>query len=452
MKAKLRIFAASVFIVLSISLGTGYLMFGAGALANNNYSPLGLYALNFEQQTKSSNLNISNSLNFSTNLDIEALTLDQIKVAKHSIEDAVNNAFMNWQMQKIESGELKPFTSPPNNESVKALFFQFLSERLDCAERFAQYDQMLSRENELRTPEIVNESIQSLQQVNYIVQQGKITSELNETKTINGTTYYIVTREYSLTINGTTQNVTKITVTTDDGTVIMDPYFRINQAQLLWPCYVWVFWWPYYIGWWPTVVLYGYDWYMCIFFTPGLEASAYLANVYLNLPLASMDAFTWASTIASFAGGLYGVGAAVAGTVTSAAATVLSAVGLALAVVGIIGHYAQAYTLDRYKEVLAYNEARDWDWGWMECDYWHNPMLPPKTANPPCYDEWNKIVPYLVSVDGAFWPKTLGDAYFLIGEPIYYSYINLVTAFGSLYGFGNWVWLGTGSAPSPPPS
>ncbi|MGQ9722529.1 MAG: hypothetical protein ACUVXA_14545, partial [Candidatus Jordarchaeum sp.] len=400
--------------------------------------------VNPKQQTKTSDLDISASLNFSTNLDIEALTPDQIKLYKQNIEDVVNNAFMKWQMQKMKSGELNPFTSQPDNESVRALFFQFLSEKPDCAARFAQYDQMLSRENQLRISEQVSELKQSLQDIKLIIEQGEIISELNETRNINGTNYYIITREYSLTINGTTQNVIKITVTTDDGTVILDPYFRIDRALLLWPCYVWVFWPFVFVGWWYTVILYGYDWYMYTFYTPGLEASAWINHVYWSLPLAHLDSLSWAGIVSGFAGGLYGIGqGALSATLAAAVGTALSALSVALMAALIIGVVYQSHVLDSYEEVAAYNLARDPYWGWMECDYFHNPISPPTTANPPCFDSQNKIVPYLVTVDGAFWRKLPPPDWFITpGDAMYTSYINLITVFGSLFGFGNWVWLG----------
>ncbi|MGQ9722527.1 MAG: hypothetical protein ACUVXA_14535 [Candidatus Jordarchaeum sp.] len=242
LKGKLKILAASVLIVLTISLGTGYLTLGPSAFANNAYTSLGLIqALNLKQQTKTSELDLSTSINFSTNLDIEALTLDQIKSAKQTIEDAVNNAFMKWQMQKIRSGELKPFTSPPDNESVRVLFFQFLSEKPDCAVRFAQYDQMLSRENQLRMPERTLELEKSIQNVNLIAEKGEILREWNTTQTINGSEYFIMNREYAMEINGTIQKVVKVMIYSYDGKEIVDPYMNIQRELLLWPCLVWVF-------------------------------------------------------------------------------------------------------------------------------------------------------------------------------------------------------------------
>lgn len=453
MKGKLKMFAASILIVLTLSLGTSYLTLGTGAFANNNYYPVGLVYAALEWQMKTSAPDLPSNLNFPIDLDIEVLTLEQIELYKHSIEDAVNNAFMKWQIQKIRSGELKPFTSPPDNESVRNLFFQFLSQNPDCAARFAQYDQMLSRENQLRISERVSELKQSLQDIKLIMEQGEIISELNETRNINGTNYYIVTREYSLTINGTTQNVIKITVTANDGRVILDPYFRIDRAPLLWPCYVWVFWPFVFIGWWFTVILYGYDWYMYSFLTPGIEASAWIFQVYESLPLAHLDSLSWAGIVSGFAGGLYGVASgALAAGLAAAVGVALNALALALVAAMVTGATYQSHVLDRYKEVAAYNLARDPDWGWMECDYFHNPTSPPTTANPPCFDSYNKIVYYLVSVDGAFWHKLPLDLYVSRGDHMYNSWINLITVFGSLYGFGNWVWIGMGSAPSPPPS
>lgn len=137
MKGKLKILVASILIVLTLGLGASYLTLGTGAFTNNNPLPVGLVYAAPEWQMKTSTQGLSSSLNFPIDLDIEALTLEQIEIYKHSIEDTVNNAFMKWQIQKISSGELKPFPSPPDNESVRNLFFQFLSENPDCAARFA---------------------------------------------------------------------------------------------------------------------------------------------------------------------------------------------------------------------------------------------------------------------------------------------------------------------------
>jgi hypothetical protein len=202
------------------------------------------------------------------------------------------------------------------------------------------------------------------------------------------------------------------------------------------------------------VILYGYDWYMYIFYTPGLEASAYLNRVYYeDLSLAHLSSESLVGIILSFAGGLTSLGAgAVAGTLSVAAATFLNAAAIALAAYIATRAVVQSYILDRYKGVLEYNLARDWDWGWMECDYFHNPISPPIAANPPCFDSQNKIVAYLVSVDGAFRRKLPLDWLITAGDRMYNSCIDLIKVFGSLYGFGNWVWIGIGSAPSLPPS
>ncbi|MEM3562692.1 MAG: hypothetical protein QXS27_04140 [Candidatus Jordarchaeaceae archaeon] len=457
MKGKLKMFAASILIVLTLSLGTSYLTLGTGAFANNNYYPVGLVYAALEWQMKTSAPDLPSNLNFPIDLDIEVLTLEQIELYKHSIEDAMNNAFMKWQIQKIRSGELKPFTSPPDNESVRNLFFQFLSQNPDCAARFAQYDQMLSRENQLRISERVSELKQSLQDIKLIMQQGEIISELNETKNINGTNYYIVTREYSLTINGTTQNVIKITVTANDGRVILDPYFRIDQAPLLWPCYVWVFWPFVFIGWWFTVILYGYDYYMYAYWTSGLEASAWISYVYLNLPIEGVWTYIqWAGLIGSLVGGIYWLISTTEVVVVPEviAASIQATLGVTAIVLSILiigGWVWQEHVIDRYQEVASYNLARNPNWGWMECTYIHNPTSPPRSANPPCFDESFKIIYYLVSVDGAFWHKLPVDFTPAPGTPMYNDYLHLVYEWNLVYGFNHWVWISAGEAPCPPP-
>ena len=310
MNRKLKILAASVFIVLSFSLGiTGILKIFPNVFPNNNnnYSYLGL-ALNFQQRPKSANPQIL-ALDLS-NQDIQNLNPEQIEAMKLDIENFVNNEFMDWQTQKIQSGELQPFASTPDNESVHALFLQFLSERPDCAECFAQYDQLLSEENQLQMRASQGTIVR---ETDLVIQQGEIISEQNETQIINGTQYYIVTRQYSLTINGTTQNVTKITVTTENGTVLMDPAFRIDIWPLLWSCYVWVFWPGVYIGPWPTVVLYGWDYYMFTKWSPGPDAALHLFQVNLTLQEGYFNLEKFVGDTLSFASSLIGIAAYIAG-------------------------------------------------------------------------------------------------------------------------------------------
>ncbi|MBS7250914.1 MAG: hypothetical protein KIH08_10070 [Candidatus Freyarchaeota archaeon] len=459
MKGKLKIFAARALIVLTPGLGTSYLALGPGAFANSNYyCPVGLVYATLEWQVKASAPDLSSSLNFPIDLDIEALTVEQIELYKHSIEDAVNNAFMKWQIQKILSGELKPFTSPPDNESVRNLFFKFLSRNPDCAARFAQYDQMLSRENQLRTPEIVREAIQSLQHVNFIAQQGEIISEVNVTRNINGTNYYIVTRECSLTIDGTIQNITKITVITDDGTIISDPYFRVDQLPLLWPCLVWVWWWPYYVGWWGTVILYGYDYWLHGHWTAGVETTTRLYEVYNNLSYVELSIHDWIGIIPGEIVTLWGLRELIKTGVKVAVSMVVSAIVAVFdAVWPVVLHGYQQAVWANFNNTALYNFAKDPFWGWHECDYFHDPMSPPTYANPPCWDVNDRIVFYIMNIDGGFIEKApLGQSNVLLvpSNPattlLWDSYRDLMVQWNLAYGFNQWMWLAPYQPEYPP--
>ncbi|MEM2958661.1 MAG: hypothetical protein QW261_10220 [Candidatus Jordarchaeaceae archaeon] len=73
MKGKLKMFAASILIVLTLSLGTSYLTLGTGAFANNNYYPVGLVYAALEWQMKTSAPDLPSNLNFPIDLDIEVL-------------------------------------------------------------------------------------------------------------------------------------------------------------------------------------------------------------------------------------------------------------------------------------------------------------------------------------------------------------------------------------------
>lgn len=54
MKGKLKIFAASILIVLTLGLETSYITLGLGVFANNNYYPAGLVYAALEWQMKAS--------------------------------------------------------------------------------------------------------------------------------------------------------------------------------------------------------------------------------------------------------------------------------------------------------------------------------------------------------------------------------------------------------------
>nr|MDO8079634.1 hypothetical protein [Candidatus Freyarchaeota archaeon] len=503
MKGKLKILAASFLIVLTLSLGT-FLTLAPGAFANNSYSSLGLiYALNSIEQNpqrsgldlsanlnfptqssgqdlsvslssiqdvmnqalmrlelqkiQSSDLDISASLNFSTDLNIENLTSDQIKAAKQSIENVTSRAFMKWQLEKMLSGELKPFVTPPSNESVREMFFQFLSERPDCAERFAQYDKMLSRENQLQTNEQVLEFERSFQNVNLVVEKGEILREWNTTQTINGLEYFVVNREYAMNVNGTIQKVVKVYVYSYDGKEIIDPYMGIQWVPLLWPCMVWVFWWPFYVGWWGTVILYGYDFYLYTAFTVD-EQGAYAYWVYDNtLGQVTPDWYTAAVGINDLIGAaIYAASQGAAGitaAVLAAAGAACVALAVALAVAWPIFYVFVDYYWNNFVSTEAYNFAINPYFGFREVTYFHDPISPPTGAYPSCYDLLPYITPFYIRADNSWWYKLLWPYSVMVDKytPLWYALNNFVTVWGGTFGFNTWVWLSPFPPNWPPP-
>ncbi|MHA1363788.1 MAG: hypothetical protein ACTSP1_14820 [Candidatus Freyarchaeota archaeon] len=457
MNGKIKILATSVLIVLTFSLGTtGIFTIGQGAFTNNNYLTLELiYALKLvEPNPKSSDQDIS-TLNFSTNLDIEALTMNQIKVAKKNIEDVVNRAFMRWQMQKMKSGELKPFTSQPDNESVRALFFQFLSERPDCAERFSQYDRMLSRENQLRMHKRVLELERSFQNINLVVEKGEIVREWNTTRTINGSEYFVMNREYSMEVNGTIQKVVKVMIYNYNGTEIVDPYMNIQREELLWPCYVWVFWPFVFVGWWYTVIPYGYDFYLYLSFT--VDEQPWWKGYTYHKTLGS-DPISWLSVASvgfSFAGVTSVVAYFSSGTlaaIAAAASTVISVGSVALAAAFVEIHAYAAAVWDNFITTEAYNWAHDPSFGFKEVEYFHNPISPPTGANPPCLDIEPYLTPYYIRVDNWYyknpWPYSIYPGKY---SQLHTTYDNFVVLWGNTFGFDTWVWVGPFPTDYPPP-
>lgn len=213
-------------------------------------------------------------------------------------------------------------------------------------------------------------------------------------------------REYAMEINGTTQKVVKVYVYSYDGRAIVDPYMCIQWSPLLWLCYTWVFWWPYYIGWWPTILPYGNDYYLYLSFTPD-EQPWYKGWVYSNT-LGSLDP-TWytAATVGfSFAGlaALLCSNLGVATAVVAAASEVCTVGSFALAAAYVFVHTYMLAVWNNFVNTETYNWFHDPTFGFKEVEYFHNPTCPPVTANPPCLDVQPYITPYYIRVDN-WWYK-----------------------------------------------
>ncbi len=142
---KLKIFFVVFFAAIMLGIGTGVVTAQAYRIPEQNPLVIGVSMLT---PTRSSA--VINPLDSKTIAMIEngSLTLQAIAPIKEMCQDVVTEGFKQWQKQKIVSGELKPFSSPPDNETLKALFFQFLSESQKDAEIFKYYDELLSYENQ----------------------------------------------------------------------------------------------------------------------------------------------------------------------------------------------------------------------------------------------------------------------------------------------------------------
>ncbi len=74
----------------------------------------------------------------------------------------------------------------PDNETLKRNFFSFLKQNPVYLEQFKQFDQLLSREIELKMENITQQVYESFKDIDVKVQQGKLVYERNGTVTIDG--------------------------------------------------------------------------------------------------------------------------------------------------------------------------------------------------------------------------------------------------------------------------
>jgi hypothetical protein len=103
MKGKLKRLVTSILILLTISLGTGFLTSGSGVFANNSYSSsLGLiYALNtITQNPQNTGLGIPNNPNY----PVQSFDRD-IFASLSSIQNALGRAFKSLELQKMQGSE-----------------------------------------------------------------------------------------------------------------------------------------------------------------------------------------------------------------------------------------------------------------------------------------------------------------------------------------------------------
>ncbi|MGQ9722526.1 MAG: hypothetical protein ACUVXA_14530 [Candidatus Jordarchaeum sp.] len=143
----------------------------------------------------------------------------------------------------------------------------------------------------------------------------------------------------------------------------------------------------------------------------------------------------------------------------TATTILLSAIGAVfVAIWPVLLHGYEQAVWANFNNTAIYNFAKDLLWGWHEVSYFHDPITPPISANPPCWDVNGRIVYYIMNIDGGFIEKTpLGLSNYILTEinPLAYalwlSYENFVTQWNLAYGLNQWVWFGFYEPAYPPP-
>ncbi|MEM2133775.1 MAG: hypothetical protein QXG44_02915 [Candidatus Jordarchaeaceae archaeon] len=390
---KSKVFFVAFFAAIILGIGIGITTVQVYKLPEPNQLTLGMSMLVSSQKN-----NLADSL-----LDPEAiakiengsLTPQEIDELKKTLQDSINQGFREWQMQNIKNnskyGSLMSQNNP-DNETVKRNFFSFLKQNPMYLEQFKQYDQLLSREIELKMENITRRVHASFKDVDLIVQQGKLVYERNGTITIDGENCTTTVRVYELEINGTTQTATKISIYSPNGTIIADPYINIVANDLSYWTTVgwwqWVWWSPFPI--WveiPWRIIYGYDFlfYLRMPWEPPFEElQIYTYSLYNML---EQEALHWdvvvflLSVISSFGIG-YALAAAgiTAGATIAGVASAVQSAGLGAMALGRPGKAYMEGIWKTYLSILTYNTAHDPSFGFELMTRFHcvnSPQLYP---------------------------------------------------------------------------
>ena len=450
---KLKIFFVVFFAAIMLGIGTGVVTAQAYRIPEQNPLVIGVSMLT---PTRSSA--VINPLDSKTIAMIEngSLTLQAIAPIKEMCQDVVTEGFKQWQKQKIVSGELKPFSSPPDNETLKALFFQFLSESQKDAEIFKYYDELLSYENQKILEQQILMVNRIFENIDLILSKGTLVREWNTTTTQNGTELISICQSYQLEINGTTLSATKVTVISSDGTVIQDPYIMIRKTDLIhWSGYwqlvtyyvpVWtifgLIWVPVTELWWiPVPILYGYD-FACFLHLTTNEKTLWISDTVYRLDenvgyqVASMLV---AAAISGF------VAAAILVLYPEPVATKISAAVSALIsfIAALIASPIDKIPKDlktKILEVEQINDAIDPNFGFRFYEYVHAPVTPPID----CLDKQATHAWYYVTANNGIVCATPP-----FDKPLPVS-IQYATTWVEFYhwvainygGYNNWIWIG----------
>ncbi|MEX2725543.1 MAG: hypothetical protein Q6367_016755, partial [Candidatus Freyarchaeota archaeon] len=344
------------FVVLFLSLGVGIIGSLSRIQISNNISPLMLVA----------NQKQINEINTLEEYSKETSPMSMIDM---KMEEAMKSLSLDFNLWLMKNSTIRTtIMSNPSNETIAQLFFSFLRENPKQAKIFAEYDKLLSQKNMLQEQQRQPKIEEEFQNINLIVEQGEIVREWRTVKTVNGTEVTSVYREYSLEINGTTQNVLKITVYSSDETVISDPYIRISRTPLI--CWIWSWQW-----WWFALVpiLYGYDVFAYTHFTY-LEENIWTADVLAG-PSTISTIVIMLSVVASIVWTLIDV--PVPEPFHKIAGIILAII---TAAVGIEVNRVHSDLINKILLAKQQNASVDPVWGFRFYEYIHYPVSPPTGA------------------------------------------------------------------------
>ena len=437
-----------------LGIGTSVATIQAYRLPERNYLTVGESMLVQSQSSA-----VVNPLDAKTIARIEnnSITLREIAPIRKIFQDTINQGFRQWQKQKIESGELQPF------KSLRDLFFQFLYESPENAEYFSLYDKLLHQENQILEQQQLPKTNLIFENIDLIVNNGTLIREWNETTTSNGTGFITICQSYSLEINGTTLNATKVTIISSDGTVIRDPYIMIRKTDLIFwtgywqtityyaPVWTWfgIIWIPQtQIVWVPVPILYGYDFASFVHFTPDeaalwLEDTVYRLDSNLGYSVAAQHVTYSLSAIA----GAIALAILPEPIASKAAAAVSLLVDVVLSLFNPIANIPKDLKT-KIIDVVAINMAEDPNFGFRFYEYVHAPLTPPIN----CFDKQaTHALYYVTATNGIVCATPPFDKPIPVGETYAENWVAFYHYIAQNYGgYETWLWIGGIPGGTPP--
>ena len=427
MKGKVKSVLVVFFAATILTIGTGIVMAQTYKIPVSSYLALDLTVVlnqnrvpadNPQGTTDSKLLTPQNTIDSDLLLNLtQALNLTQTKTTKESVQNQINKGFQTWMSKSLQR-LLSSFNA--DNETIRSLFFQFLSENPKYRELFKQYDQLLSDEVGVITLKIANETYGN---INLIMSKGEVVRQWNVTNTVNENTYTYVYSDYALDINGTTQHFLKVSVYTSDGTLIIDPNLMIFAT----PLYYWVWW----FGWYP--ILYGYDFGCWVHYTPE-ETPLYLNNAFIVL-VSQAGSSTWADI------GLVisAVGLIASLLTLNPAGIVASATGLIVSIAGKLQSEYCAWAWNIISSAAAINAMGDPNYGFQLFQRFHY------VVSGPFWDPLSWTSFHIILYNGAVQQVCpyVGVSY-ITDSATLSVYVSFMWWYNANVGFYRWVWVGYG--------